>query len=52
VLREFDPGVQQALRLIEGQDAQRNPMAKTARARLRKLHHVRWWLDLYELREK
>jgi hypothetical protein len=49
VLREFDPGVQQALRLIQEEDAQRNPMAKTARSRLLKLHHVRWWLDLYEL---
>jgi hypothetical protein len=44
--------VQEALRLIEEQDDQRNPMGKKARARLLKLHHVRWWLDLYELRER
>jgi len=52
VLREFDPGVQQALLLIDARDAQGDPMGKTARARLLKLHHVRWWLDLYELSER
>jgi hypothetical protein len=52
VLREFDPGVEEALRLIQAQDAQRKPVAKRARARLLKLHHVQWRLDLYELSER
>ena len=50
VFREFDPGVQDALRLIEEREAEGEPAAR-ARARLQKLHEVRWLLDLHELTE-
>jgi len=49
VRREFDPGVQEALRLIEDGEKQGRPEAKRARGRLQKLHQIRWLLDLHEL---
>ena len=49
VLREFDPGVLEALRRVEQLDANKNPLAMRARCELQKLHQVRWFLDLKKL---
>ena len=49
VLREFDPGVQQALCLIEQQERRGDPKTKGARARLQKIHQVQWLLELHDL---
>jgi hypothetical protein len=47
VLREFDPGVRDALERIEHMDQEGNPeAARRARVRLQKLHQVRSLLEL------
>jgi Clostripain family len=46
LLREFDPGILEALGLIEAQQREGRPGAKQARAILQKLHQVRWLREL------
>lgn len=49
VRREFDPGVLEALRLIEERERWGLPSVRTARGHLQKLHQVRWLLDIQDL---
>jgi hypothetical protein len=49
VLREFDPGIEEALKLTEAKEATGDLVASRARERLRKLHQVRWTLDLQRM---
>ncbi len=48
-IREFDDGILKALDHIEALEAQGRPEAKWARRSLKKLHQIRWILDLARL---
>jgi hypothetical protein len=52
LLREFDPGVLDALELVEQQERAGQSSARRARALLQKLHQVRWLTELNERRPK